>query len=324
MAAKKITRKEIGPDDRKLEPDFSPNKQAEAVKADIWLTQELKEAAKALQKSWSVSHEEQMAALNIRDVNLKFSDQAKRAAFYEALEKLAKLVNPNFPSTYPLTRPDPSQPANPIDGVWLNFWYKYFLTDAFDTAMQDTAATELHIIPTRAEILKQSKAYLAAYGSGFVRMDLVADENVDRSAVDSLTESLREAQSRLMKFLQLLVKCLADPEVHHVVISEDGQFKVNGVKKEFTGAALRALLALSLLRAKDDFKLEDFARLYHGGDASDARTDFDNAMKALKKMLPKITVHTPSQNHRSVLGIKVLVCGNDNEIVRRLAGFYKK
>jgi hypothetical protein len=37
--------------------------------------------------------------LAIRDVSLKFATETKRAEFYEALVKLARLVNPNFPST---------------------------------------------------------------------------------------------------------------------------------------------------------------------------------------------------------------------------------
>lgn len=59
----------------------------------------------ALQNSWSSSHDEHMAELEVQDVKLKFAGAEKQMAFYEALVNLAKLVNLNFPSTYPLPKP---------------------------------------------------------------------------------------------------------------------------------------------------------------------------------------------------------------------------
>lgn len=324
MARNEKIRKEFSAEDRFMEPDFSPNKKNVLERqAEIWMTPELKEAARALQQAWEISHDEQMGALHIQDVNLKFASFEVRATFLKSLENLAKIMNPNFPRTFPLPKPIASQSSN-LDEVWLNFWYKYFLPDAFDTVMQDVAGTERSTIPAPSDIPALAKACLAAYGSGFIRMDLVVYEGVDRSVVDSLTESLRLAQTRLIKFLQQLKSCLADPKVHRVVILGADRFEVDGVPKEFTGAALRALLALALLRTRSEFRLEDFARFYHGGDTSDARTDFDNAMKALKKELPNIAAQTPSQNHRSILGIKFLVDIRDDAMVKRLAGFYKK
>jgi len=104
MASKENIRKELGAEDRELTPDYSRQKQASVGQADIWMTPELKEVAKALQKSWSFSHDEQMASLNIRDINLKFASHEKRASFLKSLEHLAKFVNPNFPSTFPLPK----------------------------------------------------------------------------------------------------------------------------------------------------------------------------------------------------------------------------
>lgn len=324
MTNKKIIRNELGDEDRNLEPHLFLDKWVEPIRQpDIWMTPELKEAAQALQKAWEISHNEQMTALAIRDVNLKFAGETKRAEFYEALVNLAKLVNPNFPSTYPLTKPSAATASVVLDGFWWNFWYKYFLPDAFDSVMQDTAGTELSTIPTQPEILVQAKAYLKAYAPGFIRMDLEVNEDVDRSAVNSLTNSLREAQSCLMKFLRQLMQSLSDPAVHRVIILGEDQFEVDGAKKEFTGAALRALLVLAKLRDKADFKLEDFARLYHGGSVSDARTDFDNAMKALKRELPNTTSQTPSQNHRSVAGIRFQVRVSDEAIAKRLVNLHK-
>jgi len=299
-------------------------KKAEAVTgADIWVTAKLKEAAKALQNSWEISHAEMMTDLGIRDVSLKFAGEVNRAAFYEDLVRLAGLVNPNFPSTYPLPKLT-SKSQKPMDEVWLNFWFKYFLPDTFDAVMQDVAGTDQNTIPAQPEIFVQAKAYLTTYGPGFIRMSLVANEGAERGAVESLTNSLREAQTRLMNFLEGVVYCMSDPEIHRVIIKEDGRFEVDGVNREFTGAAMRAVLALAHLRKEAVFKLDDFARLYHGGKVIDARTDFDNAMKALKKELPKTAAQPPSHNHRSVIGIKFLVFASDDSISKRLASFYKK
>ena len=300
MASKKNIRAKAIAENRTLLPAAFRDNRVEAVKPDIWITPELKAAARAVQNAWSASHGEQMVDLNIQEVGLKFPDQAKRMAFYEALAKLAELVDPNFPRSCPLPKPDVPQSPNPIEVVWLNFHYKYFLPATFDTVTEDVAATNLSTIPFQLEILNQAKAYLAAYGPGFVRMKLGVDENVDQSAVDSLTNSLSEAQRRLMNFLQQLVHCMADPEMHRVVILADGRFEVDGVEKKFTGAALRALLALALLRMKANFRLEEFAPLYHGGDTSDARTDFDNAMTALKKELCKRRLKSAAGGARKV------------------------
>ena len=67
---------------------------------DIWITEPLKQAAKALQISWSRGQEERTAELNIRDVELKFTNSKELAAFLGKLKSFAQLSNPNFPSTY--------------------------------------------------------------------------------------------------------------------------------------------------------------------------------------------------------------------------------
>lgn len=173
--------------ERGLEPHlFTKNKVETVLKPDIWMTPELKEAAKALQNAWDISHDEQMSELKVHEVSLKFADQTRCAMFYNELVKLAKLVNPNFPSTFPLVKPNASESSNSVDGVWLHFWNKYFLPDVFDAMIQDVAGTALSIIPAQPEVLNQAKAFLNAYGVGYVRMDLEADEGADRSMVDAL------------------------------------------------------------------------------------------------------------------------------------------
>ena len=285
------------------------------------MTPELRKAAQALQKAWEISHDEQMGVLAIRDVTLKFGGQREQSGFYNALVNLAKLVNPNFPGTYPIAKPTTSSTG--LDGFWLNFWYKYLLPDVFGAVMLDTAGTELNTIPTQPNIIVQAQAYLKTYGPGFIRMDLVVNDGVDRGVVDSLTGSLREAQIQLLNFLRQLVQCVSDPEVHRVIILGQDEFEVDGESREFTGAALRALLALARLRDQADFKLDDFAELYSGS-TSDSRTDFDNAMKALKRELPNLSGHTPLQNHRAMKGIRFQVRVSDQEIERRLGNLRKK
>jgi len=302
------------------------SEKAPAKQVDIWVTEPLKQAAKALQKSWNLSHDEQMTALNIRDVELKFIGGEQRTAFLGALEKSAKLINVNFPSTYPLPKPNAtgSQNTDAADGVWMHFCWKYFLPDVFDVVMQDVAATELNTIPASADILKQAQTYLNAFTVPFIRMELAADEGMDVSAVESLAKSLREAQSRLVKFLKLLVESMPEPGVHRVIIREENQFEVDGEQTVFRGAALRALLSLALLRDKKEFKVQQFAEFYHGGNTDIARTDFDNAMKALRKKLPGISSSKAlSENYRKVSGIKFLVLVDNAAINEQLRGLYK-
>jgi len=297
-----------------------------AKQVEVWITEPLKQAAKALQKSWNLSHDDQMAALNIRDVELKFTGAEQRGAFLEALEKSAKLINVNFPSTYPLPKPNAtgSQNTDAADGIWMHFWWKYFLPDAFDVVMQDVAATELNTIPASADILKQAQAYLNAFTVPFVRMELAADEGMYVSVVGLLTESLREAQNRLVKFLKLLVESMPEPGVHRVIIRGENQIEVDGKPTEFKGAALRALLSLALLRDQSEFKVQMFAKNYHGGDVVEARHDFDNALDALKKKLPGISPSkASSENYRKVSGLKFLVLVDDAAISKQLRGLYK-
>ena len=318
MATKQNIRTEYTDEDRNLDFDPSLTNPVSVGRQDIWITQELKLAAIALKKTLSINRDEQMTEARIEDVDLKFDTHKKRAEFFDALGKLATLVNPNFPRTYPLHKPCAPESSTTADGVWLNFWYKYFLPDVFATVIEDVAATEQQIIPAPSEVVACAQSYLAAYDLGFIRMALTVDENVDQGAVDSLTESLRETQSGLTKFLRLLVQCLAGPETTRVVIHNEDQIEVNGVTKEFTGAALKALLTLILLRDQAEFKLQDFAKLFHGEDAGDAKTDFDNAMKALKKMLPSISSSTPSKNLRAINGLKFLVLADKALIFKRL------
>jgi hypothetical protein len=189
--------------------------------------------------------------------------------------------------------------------------------------MQDAAVTKMNSIPVQAETVTQAQAYVRAYGIGFVRMELVAEEGMDISMVDSLTESLREIQSRLVEFLKILVAEMPSANTHQVVIGNADEFEVDGKPTKFKGAQLRALLALALLREKREFKMQDFAKNYHGGNTVDARHDFDNGFNALRKMLPKIS-RQASEHNRTVNGIKFQVLVADTEITERLRSLHKK
>jgi len=316
---------------RKIEVEAPTAAQGGVAKEDvkpvqILMTPQLKQAAKALQKTWGQHQEEQLVELGIENVHLKFTDDKQREKFLIELKKLAPLINVNFPKIHPLTQP--AKPELPVphatDGVWANFWRNYFLPGVFDELVNDLAGTELKTISTPAEILKTAQAYLAAFSDSFVRVELGAEEGIDVSVNDSLTDSMREAHIRLAKFLGQLVKSLPEPGVHRVIIQEENKIEVDGKQSAIRGAALRALLVLALLRDKAEFTLEEFAKLYHGGGVDDAKTDFDNAMKALVKELPQILSQTPSKNHRTITGIKFLVNEDNAAIIKRLASFYKK
>ena len=290
----------------------------------IWITEPLKQAAKALQKSWGISQEEQMTGLGIDEVKLKFTDAEQRGAFLKGLGKLAKLINPNFPHTHPLTMPTKSKLPDPYvaDGVWTVFWRKYFLPDVFSEVMNDVGGTQLYTLTSNRDTANQARAYLAAFSFPFIRMELATDEDMDEGVVEALTDSMREAQRLLVDFLNLLVAAMPAKDMHRVIIHGENQIEVNGKPTVFKGAALRALLALALLRDQTDFKVQTFAKHYHGGDVVEARHDFDNAMKPLKKMLPKLTWKA-SENNRTLSGVSFLVRESNATLTKRLKSLHK-
>ncbi len=321
-----------GVPERKIERDLFPEKKPEVVKpkkvepVQVLISAQLKQAADLLQKAWGQHQEEQMVELDIENVLLKFTNDELRETFLDSLKKLAPLINRNFPSTHPLTKPAEHELENPhkAKGVWTGFWRKYFLPSVFDELMQDIVGTNLDSIFTQPGTLKIAQAYLDAYAMGFVRMELDVEEGADHSAVETLTNSLREGQVLFVKFLKLLVKSLPASDVHRVIIQKENKIEVDGKQSAIKGAALRALLALALLRNEAEFTVEEFAKLYHGGSVDDAKTDFDNAIKALTKELPQISSQTPSKGHRTITGITFVMNENDAVISKRLAGFYKK
>ena len=89
-----------------------------------------------------------------------------------------------------------------------------------------------------------------------------------------------------MKFLELLMESTPQPGMHQILIRGENEIEVDGIPREFEGAALRALLSLALL--DQEFKVDEFALHYNGRKPVEARTDFDNAMRALKRVLPNI------------------------------------
>lgn len=125
-----------------------------------------------------------------------------------------------------------------------------------------------------------------------------------------------------MTFLGQLIQCLPDPAVHRVEILATDRIEVDGVQTEITRAALHALMALVLLRDEPDFSLENFARLYRGRDTGDAKTDFDNAMRALKRELPKTTPRVSSNKRRRISEIKILSHVGNAVITRRLLYYF--
>ena len=157
----------------------------------------------------------------------------------------------------------------------------------------------------------------------FLRLDLRAGEGADADMVEKMERHLVDSQRKLIVFLRLLLESLPNEGEHRIIIQGPNQFVVDGQPRAFDGAALRALLALVLLREKREFKVQEFATLYHGGNADIARTDFDNGFKALKKDLPHIS-RTASESIRSVSGVKFHVNASDAAIKERLKSLYKK
>jgi hypothetical protein len=257
--------------------------------------------------------------LGIENIRIKFSDDERRKLFLNALKKLAPLINLNFPNTYPIVGISNTETPDQLDAgdCWTGFWRGYFLPDIFDELVNDLIGTELKTLQTKTETISNASAYLAAFTVLFIRVDLDADEGMDQGTIESLTEALRNTQIQLVKFLRLLVAAMPAKDVHRVAILDENQIEVDGKISGIKSAALRALLSLALLRGNSEFNVEQFAKFYHGGDPVEARHDFDNAMKALKKHLPKLD-WTSAEGIRTVRNLIMRVEVNNAEIEKRL------
>jgi hypothetical protein len=198
-----------------------------------------------------------------------------------------------------------------------------FRPEVFSELIDDLVKTDLDTLPMPAGIQALAEHYLKAFSVPFIRFDLCAGENAGHEIIATLEQTLADSQKRLVTFLKRLLESLPKDGEHRVIIRAAGEFEVDGERKDFTGAALRALLTLVLLREKSEFHVDEFAKNYNGKKPVEARHDFDNGLNALLKELPKIS-RTASESNRSVGGIKFRVLVPDAAITERLRNLHKK
>lgn len=312
---------EYGVPERKSEPDLFLDKQAEQAKQpdkqnQIWVTEQLKSAAREFYNSWHQTHTEKLADLSIDSLRVKFKDAETKDQFARLLTFFAEHCKGQLSTGVPL-------PNSETSGLLVLMRLEFFRPDVFSELLSDLLNTEAATIPLPADKRELAEQYLEAFGIPFIRFDLCAAEGTDPDTVAQLERTLADSQKKLVVFLKRLMESLPSRNDHRVIIHGTNDFEVDGEQKQFKGAALRALLALALLREKGEFHVDDFAKLYNGKKPVEARHDFDNGFNALKKELPKIA-RKASENNRTISGIKFRLLINDAVITERLGKLHKK
>jgi hypothetical protein len=297
------------------DPKDEEAKLAEA-QSQIWVTKELKATARDFFNSWHQTQTEKLAELNIDSVRIKFKDAETVEGFARLLNLFAAFYNGHLSSGVPL-------PASVVGSQNLVMRLELFRPEVFSELIDDLVKTDLDTLPMPAGIQALAEHYLKAFSVPFIRFDLCAGENAGHEIIATLEQTLADSQKRLVTFLKRLLESLPKDGEHRVIIRAAGEFEVDGERKDFTGAALRALLTLVLLREKSEFHVDEFAKNYNGKKPVEARHDFDNGLNALLKELPKIS-RTASESNRSVGGIKFRVLVPDAAITERLRNLHKK
>jgi hypothetical protein len=285
---------------------------------EVWVTPELQAAAKQFDASWDRSHAEALAELDLQYVALKFNDTSTKQRFLAALKSFADLYQQHLSTAVP--QPD----GGDQNGVGVVVRVEFFRPDVFSEMVLDLAKTDLHAVLTTQEIAELAERYYSAFSIPFVRLDLRAAEEIDRGVVDQLERALAESHKLLVSFLKLLLSALPSEQGHRVVVLDVNRIELDGEACEIKGAAKRALLSLALLRNKPLFNTKEFVRYYNGeANPIDARHDFDNAMGALKMLLPRVS-WTSDRGNRTVNHLQIRVEVADDTLKEHLKMLWQK
>ena len=291
--------------------------QAGGLQNTIWVTKELKAVAQDFFNSWDLTYAELLTDHSIDSVQLKFKDAETRNNFLKLLKPFVELNKKHISSGIPF--PSSGDAKSQTVTMRLDF----FRPDVFSELVKDLTKTKEATIPILPEIRALAERYLEAFSIAFVRFELCAADGADQGTVEALERTLADSLKKLVAFLKQLLASLPSNSEHLVIIRGVDEIEVDGEPMEIKGAALRALLALALLRDKLVISVDEFAKCFNGRKPVEARHDFDNGFNALKKHLPKISRERGSEKHRTVSGIKIRTQIDDAAITKRLRSLHK-
>ena len=284
--------------------------------SEVWVTPELQLAAREFQISWDSPRWEALAECELNTVAIKFKNSEDKKRFLGLLEDYVAAYKSHLSTGTILPE------GGATDDAVVQMRIEFFLPEVFSEVVQDLVKTRLAAIPLKDEVHELAVLYLKAFVVPFVRADLVPDGEADISQVESLERALAGSQTKLMGFLQLLVLALPGKESHRVVLHAIDRFEIDGEEKVVKGAARRALLALVLMRSKSTFDVADFVRHYNGEkNPADPRHDFDNAFKALRKVLPHIASQA-TEGKRTINNLQIRAEVSDQKIQEHLKILY--
>lgn len=169
---------------------------------------------------------------------------------------------------------------------WVNLPWELLLPEYLDTLVADVAKTGLKLLEVDAWLVEAARLYSATFpAENIIRIDLTPRGEEGKSAeclecekvVPALLAALREFAAALAKAAVTgphHVVTITGKELADLEIKCDGEVVEFGKKK----SALRALLALALLRNRVEFTVEEFVTLYQGEASDDPGQTFNNAM----------------------------------------------
>ncbi len=258
----------------------------------VQIDPDLKARAHALAGSWSGVYSEELDEQDLTEVLIKFrTTQHAQAALVKAREFLDVAFNEFDRRLHPLpkavTREDFAMRR------------EQFLPPLFQELVDDIDQTAALTYMVPGVITKAAQLYVRVFDDHeFIRAWVPShpDEPASQERANCFT-SLQRTQTQLLAFLRKLIEVASS---HRVRITPDLSITVDGDPFQGKGAAKRALFALAKLRDKAQFTTEDFSKLfYYGKEPVEPAKDFQNAMRDLKKVLPRCE-HESSKNLRTM------------------------
>lgn len=277
-----------------------------AMHIPVRVTEELKRAATATLAAFASLHPDDLAEGHIEAVSLKYDGHEAAQAVARAARHLAGYFAQGH---WQMQNAPVSMEA---DGKHdrVNLPWDLVLPGYFDTLIADVARTELELLEVEPWLVEAARLYCDAFpAENLIRIDLVAQGDEGKTGECLECEKVTPALLTALREFAAALVGTAVTGPHHVVtitgkeLSEleikcDGNVVAFGKKN----APLRVLLALALLRNGGDFKVEEFVTLYQGKTSDDAGKTFNNAMKELRNLFPRLD-YVIDRGQRQVFGL---------------------
>ena len=274
----------------------------------VQINAELKRSATVAFEKIGTPHLDDLEEAHIETVSLKYDrlESAQRVA--QAVARLAEHLEPR---QCQLQKPKVVAEADRGHGR-VGLPLELVVPGCFDDLIVDIATTSLELLEVYVCVVEAAHLFCSAFQARkLICIDLVP--NGDHGKTPECRRCEREVPAvfeAILGFAEALSAAAAAPPCHRVTIegTELGNLKVrqDGESVNFGkhNAALRALLALALLREQPAFSTEEFARLYLGASkpSGDPGKTLNNAMNELGSFFAQVGYQV-NRGKRSVTGL---------------------